>query len=148
MTDSKPLDAGRIPSGPRWRASPRALLHGLGLSALIACAGCGDQRPPASQTAEPGAVEKANRGEVALIATAPDGTRLWGVAIAGGRWVYFSGSGASWTTTHSQPCGRSMCARTEEHETPASGTEARQGGDAPAAPSRSDDGPAPKGGTR
>jgi hypothetical protein len=31
--------AGRIASRPRWRATPRALFHGLGLSALIACAG-------------------------------------------------------------------------------------------------------------
>jgi hypothetical protein len=76
---------------------------------LVALAGC--DHPV---TSEPGASEKLDRGEVALIATAPDGTQLWGVRDAGRR-VYFASVGASWSETRN--CGKS-CTRTEYHEVP------------------------------
>lgn len=59
-------------------------------------------------TAEEGAEDKLKAGQVALIATAPDGTKLWGVYSAG-RMVYFSNSGTSYSYT--QNCGKN-CTRT------------------------------------
>jgi hypothetical protein len=42
----------RIASRPRWRASPRAMLRCLGLTALIACAGCHGRPSPNSEASD------------------------------------------------------------------------------------------------
>lgn len=39
----------------------------------------------------------ASQRQVSLVATAPDGTKLWSV-WAGGRYVYFASSGTQWRT--------------------------------------------------
>jgi hypothetical protein len=57
--------------------------------ALLALAACD---PPRS--AEPAAEQKLVAGDVALIATAPDGTKLWAVRSYG-RYVYFSSTGTT-----------------------------------------------------
>jgi hypothetical protein len=78
--------------------------------ALLALSGC--QEPPA--TAEPDQRAKLDSGQVALVAVAPDGTKLW--AVKAGRIVYFSSAGTQ--TYHNEPCGRS-CTRRVEDEVPA-----------------------------
>lgn len=77
----------------------------------LALSACGH-----SNTAEPGAAEAIARGDVALWATAPDGTRLWVVEGRGGRNVYFSSGGTQ--TTIGEPCGKG-CIRTEDIYVPA-----------------------------
>lgn len=69
-----------------------------------------------SNTSEPGADEAVDRGEVALWATAPDGTNLWAVEGRDGRTVYFSSSGSQKVESHS--CGKS-CVQTEDVYVPA-----------------------------
>lgn len=77
------------------------------ISAAAFCAACS----PAARTAtsEPSAVEKVKRGEVGLVAIAPDGTQLWAVEPEGGRTIYFASAGAQ--TSHSESCGKN-CTRT------------------------------------
>jgi hypothetical protein len=55
--------------------------------------------PP--QSAEPGASQKVETGAVTLMATAPDGTKLWAVHSMG-RTIYFASTG----TSASESCGK------------------------------------------
>jgi hypothetical protein len=75
----------------------------IGLAVLLAVTAC-----TMPNSAEPGASEVIDRGGVAKIAEAPDGTILWGVRSRGG-YVYFSSSG----TTYSEGCGKN-CTRVVE----------------------------------
>lgn len=78
----------------------------IGLLYLAAC----DQ---ASQTAESGASEKIERGQVALVAEAPDGTKLWGISPPGAsRRVYFASSGA--ITSHPERCGKNCTTEVDD----------------------------------
>lgn len=61
----KQSSIGRIASRPRWRASPRATAC-LGLTALIACAGC-DPGPNANRMRSP-VVNEATNEAVAVVA--------------------------------------------------------------------------------
>lgn len=72
--------------------------------ALIACLALAACDPP--QTAEPGAATKVQSGAVTLMATAPDGTKLWAVHSFGTT-IYFAASG----TQHTESCGKA-CTRT------------------------------------
>jgi len=69
------------------------------LFALTACSPATDTR-----TSESGAQSKVESGDVALVAVAPDGTKLWAVKPSGGRTVYFASSLAQ--TRHSENCGK------------------------------------------
>lgn len=80
----------------------------LALAAILLLTACS---PP--KGAEPGADAKLDDGAVALMATAPDGTKLWATRSYG-RTVYFSSSG----TQHEVSCGKN-CYR-QEH-VPAAG---------------------------
>jgi hypothetical protein len=64
--------------------------------------------PP--QSAEPGASQKVVTGAVTLMATAPDGTKLWAVRSMG-RTIYFASTG----TSASETCGKNC---TYERTTP------------------------------
>lgn len=79
--------------------------HIVALTSLIALAACD---PPNS--AEPGAAKKVTSGAVTLMATAPDGTKLWGVWSMG-RTVYFASTG----TSTEEVCGKGCV---EERHTP------------------------------
>jgi hypothetical protein len=72
----------------------------LALALVLALASC-----DVPNSAEPNAYKKIDKGEVALIATAPDGTKLWGVS-AGGYYVYFSSAGTDWSYTCGKSCQR------------------------------------------
>ena len=79
----------------------------LTIGCLFLLAACD---PPKS--AEPEAKAKSERGEVALMATAPDGTKLWAV-MSMGRTIYFASTG----TSASESCGKAC---TYERTTPTS----------------------------
>lgn len=55
----------------------------------------------APQSAEPDAAKKVKTGAVTLMATAPDGTKLWAV-YSMGRTIYFASTG----TSASEQCGK------------------------------------------
>lgn len=61
-----------------------------------------------TSSGEPDADARLSEGAVALIATAPDGTKLWGVR-SGVRVVYFATG--STQTQHAESCGKN-CTRT------------------------------------
>jgi hypothetical protein len=72
------------------------------LLALLGLAACNP--PPETTTPEQRAI--LDRGDVALIAVAPDGTKLWAVRNGrlNGRLVYFASSGSQ--TSHNEACGK------------------------------------------
>lgn len=72
-------------------------LIGILLALLFGCS------PP--NNAEPGAGIKLDDGEVALAATAPDGTKLWMVRSYG-RTVYFASTGTQVTVNCGKNCWR------------------------------------------
>lgn len=90
----------------RFDAVMKRILVCALLVAVVAC-----QKPPATVTPAQEAV--LNRGGVALVATAPDGTKLW--AVQANRIIYFSSAGTQ--TSHTQSCGKG-CARTVDDAVP------------------------------
>lgn len=76
------------------------LILALGLAAC--------SEPPA--TTEPAEKAKLDSGQVALVAVAPDGTKLW--AVKGYRIIYFSSSGTQ--TYHNESCGRTCNRRVDD----------------------------------
>jgi len=80
------------------------------LFVLTACSPATDTR-----TSESGAQTKVQSGDVALVAIAPDGTKLWAVKPSGGRTVYFASSVAQ--TRHSESCGKN-CIKTVDDVVP------------------------------
>lgn len=78
----------------------RRLLMLAPLALLAACS-------VSTNTSEPGANDKIYSGEVALVAEAPDGTKLWGVEPRrGGRVVYFASAGTARTVGCGKNCTR------------------------------------------
>lgn len=85
----------------------------LAIIAALALTGCERAR---SNSAEDGADAALGKGEVALYAVAPDGTKLWAVEGRNARTVYFATSGTS--TSHNESCGKN-CNQTVDDVVPA-----------------------------
>lgn len=71
--------------------------------ALAACNNPPDTTPPEQRT-------KLDSGQVALVAVAPDGTKLW--AVRADRIVYFASSGTQ--TEHSENCGKNCWRKVDD----------------------------------
>lgn len=93
------IPSGRAVAFGRARSGLAGFATAIPIALLAACSG-----PPETVTPEQKAI--LDHGQVALVAVAPDGTKLW--AVRAGRIVYFSSAGTQ--TSHSENCGKN-CTR-------------------------------------
>jgi hypothetical protein len=91
------------------------MMKNIALLAALTLAAC-QQSPPRTTPAEQHV--RLDSGQVAIVATAPDGTKLWAVR-AGRRIVYFASSGTA--TSHVENCGKN-CSKTVDDQIPTAQT--------------------------
>jgi hypothetical protein len=105
---------GRCLPGPRLAVlRHRSRIRVFALSGAIAIALGACQEPPA--TADRAERAKLDNGQVALVAVAPDGTKLW--AVRANRIVYFSSAGTQ--THHVENCGKNCWRTIDDDAVPA-----------------------------